>query len=114
MRQKINTPILLSIWVILLFITSTSMSYAGPLTPPREPKENSFYICYERCRIKYSIKAPLALYRKYQYVGCTIETRPCDDICKTKNKVCRYKLKLFDWFDNYPHALNAFYRCAYS
>lgn len=99
----------------LLFGLFIAPSYAVSLTPPHEPNHNNFYVCYQQCKIKYVINAPFHTYKKYQYVGCTLQTTPCDgpcnqSICKRTHK----ELQLFDWFDNYQLALNAFYRCAYS
>ncbi len=87
---------------------------AVPLTPQREPKDNSFYVCYEQYRIHHSVRAPLSTFRTYQYLGCTIIRTPCQAICLKKEKCPPVPLKLFGWFNNYPQALNAFYRCAYS
>ena len=102
-----------------LILLSAALCVAGfaaanSLTPPREPKENSFYVCYEKCRIHHTVRAPLATYRKYQYLGCTISRTPCDASCVKRANCPPYPLKLFGWFNNYPQTLNAFYRCAYS
>lgn len=103
-------------WCILIILANMNYTYAKPLTPPREPKIHSYYVCYEKCQINYTIRG-IALpyqYRKYQYIGCSIETRPCNTICWKKGKKRHKQLKIFDWFETYPQALNAFYRCAYS
>lgn len=99
--------------VLYLFLSVSSVLNAAPLTPPCEPKDDSFYVCYNERHINYSIRAPLATYRKYKYLGCSISRVPCDATCVKKIN-CQHTLKLFDWFNNYPQALNAFYRCAYS
>lgn len=99
-------------WLMLLGVAC--FANASPLTPPHEPKDDSFYVCYEGCRINYSVRAPLVTYRKYKYLGCSITRIPCDAACVKKVNCPPVKLKLFGWFNNYPQALNAFYRCAYS
>lgn len=106
---------------ILFFLCSHS--HANSLTPPNEPQNNSFYVCYKTYRTHHSVAAPLSVFRKYQYLGCIITREPCYKIrVKTKfcplpyakNQCCpRRVLKKFGWFNNYPDALNAFYRCAY-
>lgn len=103
-----------SITLLCITFFLAGNAHAVPLTPPQEPKENSFYVCYEKCHIHHSVRAPLSLYRKYQYLGCTIIRTPCDAVCINKINCPPIKLKLFGWFNNYPQALNAFYRCAYS
>ncbi|MDP3704840.1 MAG: hypothetical protein Q8R24_02885 [Legionellaceae bacterium] len=108
MRTYLNY---LTVLYLALFLIGDAN--AVPLTPQREPKENSFYVCYETSRIHHSVKAPLSTFRKYQYLGCTIIRTPCNAICLKKEKCPPVPLKLFGWFDTYPHALNAFYRCAY-
>ena len=101
---------------ILLCAALFFVSYAGAasLTPPHEPKENSFYVCYEQGRVHHIVKAPIANYRKYQYLGCSITRTPCYASCVKGAHCPPFPLKLFGWFNNYPQALNAFYRCAYS
>ena len=128
---------LLALLSLALFTTA---SYATmiPLTPPHEPKDDSFYVCYLKCRINYTVRAPMLAYKKFKYLGCMISKVPCDTLC-VKNSSCHpaklskmsrkpcsshcvtqvllcppVKLKSFGWFNNYPQALNAFYRCAYS
>lgn len=120
-----------------------TLLYASSLTPPHEPHDNSFYVCYKQCHIKRSLYAPLAVYHKYQYRGCMISRKPCTTMvlrkkhcsipvvtmptCKScatakpcatilrKQVSCPpITMKSFGWFDTYPQALNAFYRCAYS
>lgn len=101
---------------VLLGVAFTLTAYAipEPLTPPHEPKDNSFYICYDERRVSTVIYDPFVNYEKYQYVGCMISrTSCCNYEVREKNKLST-PLKLFGWFDNYPQALNAFYRCAYS
>ena len=87
---------------------------AAPLTPPNEPKENNFYVCFDKRRINTIDYSPLLEYQRYQYTGCVISRIPCCDYM-IKDKDCPPRpLNLFAWFNNYPDALNAFYRCAYS
>jgi hypothetical protein len=101
------------------------------LTPPNEPVDNSFYVCYEKRRVR-SIICPLFFtYRKFRYLGCVILRKPCEEVClkpkpivverQSCGGVCLNQtlivvehLKPFGWFNNYPQALNAFYRCAYT
>ncbi|OGV41513.1 MAG: hypothetical protein A3F46_00230 [Legionellales bacterium RIFCSPHIGHO2_12_FULL_42_9] len=129
--------------LVLLSLALFTASYAtvNLLTPPHEPKDDSFYVCYLKCRINYTVHAPMLAYKKFKYMGCMISKAPCDTIC-VKNPSCHpaklikmsrkpcvsncvtkivtqitYRpvtLKSFGWFNNYPQALNAFYRCAYS
>ena len=115
----------------------TGFTATIPLTPPHEPKDDSFYVCYLKCRINYTVHAPMLAYKKFKYLGCMISRVPCANICvknasypqvklsTMSHKPCGSncvakmscaptKLKPFGWFNNYPEALNAFYRCAYS
>lgn len=98
----------------MVLFSLSSIAIAAPLTPPQEPKEDSFYVCYKERHVNYSIRAPLNTYRKFKYTGCSISRIPCDATCVKKVNCPPVKLKLFDWFNTYPQALNAFYRCAYS
>ena len=98
----------------LILLGFASLAYAKPLTPPHEPKDDSFYVCYESCRVFHSTRAPLATYRKFKYLGCSISRTPCHVSCIKKTNCPPVKLKLFGWFNNYPQSLNAFYRCAYT
>lgn len=108
--------ILLSVTVFWL---SGSLN-ANRLTPPDEPKDDSFYICYEkRCPNTVTASPPVLMipgtsYTQLKYVGCMISQIPCEAICDDKFKAHPIKLKQFSWANNYPQALNAFYRCAYS
>ncbi|MDA9271822.1 hypothetical protein N9Q05_00345 [bacterium] len=97
-----------------MLLSVSGLANAAPLTPWHEPKEDSFYVCYTERHIHYSIRAPLNTYRKYKYTGCSIARIPCKARCVKKVNCPPVKLHLFDWFNNYPQALNAFYRCAYS
>ncbi len=54
--------------------------HADSLTPYHEPKDNSFYVCYETCRTHPAVRAPLVTYRKYQYQGCLISRKPCNTV----------------------------------
>lgn len=111
---------------LIFFICAKGQSES--LTPPNEPKNNSFYVCYKTYKVHHSVAAPFTLFRKYQYLGCMISRQPCYMIgAKNKpypvvhpnNKCYPQKccpqggLRKFGWFNNYPDALNAFYRCAY-
>jgi len=100
----------------LLSIAFSLTAYAipEPLTPPNEPKDNSFYICYDERRVSTVIYDPFINYDKYQYVGCMISRTSCCNYEVQQKNTPPTQLKLFGWFDNYPQALNAFYRCAYS
>lgn len=104
------------IYISSLLALLPFISNAAGLTPIHEPHDNSFYVCYQKCQIQYKLHAPLATFKKYHYIGCTIQSTPCHCPCTQEERCQSYrpKLKLFDWFDNYPQALNAFYRCAYS
>lgn len=101
---------------VLLGVIFLGMGYAhaASLTPPHEPRNNSFYVCYERCHIQHSVRTLIATYRKFEYTGCTISRQPCRAICFKKSGCPPHPLKQFGWFNNYPQTLNAFYRCAYS
>lgn len=99
-------------WIILLSLSD--ITCAASITPPQEPKENTFYVCYAERHVNTSIRAPLNIYRKFKYTGCSISRTPCKTLSITKVNCPQAKLKLFDLFNNYPQALNAFYRCAYS
>ena len=103
--------------ILIAAATALSMTHAvqaRPLTPPNEPKEDSFYVCYDRCYVHHSVRAPLNTYRKLKYAGCMISRVPCNLSCAKKGRHPSAPLKLFGWFNNYPQTLNAFYRCAYS
>lgn len=108
--------------MMLLVVTSllTCQVLANRLTPPNEPRDDSFFICYQkRCPITISVSPPVLMipgshFTKYKYVGCIISRTPCDAICEKKRKGPPIKYKQFSWASNYPQALNAFYRCAYS
>lgn len=102
-----------------IVLLTLSMLYANTLiadtlTPAYEPRDDSFYVCYAKCRVNYSLRAPLATYRRLKYSGCIISRKPCDDLCYKKVNCPAVKLKLFDWYNTYTAALNGFYRCAYS
>jgi len=103
-------------WFVLLGMVLLIAGYAkaNSLTPPNEPKENSFYVCYERCSTDYSVRAPLLSYQKLKYIGCTINRTPCDTLYVKPHNGPPVKLRSFGWFNNYHQTMNAFYRCAYS
>lgn len=84
------------------------------LTPPHEPKTDSFYVCYKDCAVKMSSKSFFLIYRKHKYLGCIISRAPCHKHCEKKAHCPMKRYKQFGWFNNYYDALNAFYRCAYS
>lgn len=119
MRNGLKSLIVMgTVW---LFATTAN---ANPLTPPYEPHDNVFHVCYEKRVVEYSIRAmssalvsdmksPLR-YQKYKYVGCSISRTSCCELKTNKahHRPCR--LKPFGQFNNYPQSLNAFYRCAYS
>lgn len=95
---------------------------ANSLTPPLEPKDDSFYICYEkRCRNNVMVSSPPIFiipafkYTKYKYIGCIISRIPCE-LIEGDKFVAEHPWRYiqFSWANNYPQALNAFYRCAYS
>lgn len=119
--------------VITLIVSLTVK--ANPLTPPHEPRDNDFYVCYAHRFTKVEICKGCIKYRKFKYEGCMISRAPCSTIpikCKAaphqkspkiamdkdagiKQKGClRPAMKQFYWYNNYPQALNAFYRCAYT
>ena len=103
-------------WFVTLGIALYCVNYAHaePLTPPHEPVNNSFYVCYAERRVDTIIYSPLLTYQKYQYHNCMISrTNCCNHVIERPNRPPQ-KLQLFGWFDNYPQSLNAFYRCAYS
>jgi hypothetical protein len=93
----------------------TLPSHALPLSPVDEPKADSFYICYEkRCKNDTSV-TPALRYTRYKYIGCVISRVACHLYCCDNSKERAQKpLKQFQWVNNYPDALNSFYRCAYN
>ena len=100
--------------VLCLILTRTAYAITGPLTPPHEPKDNNFYICFDKRRVNTIHYVPLLNYHKYRYHGCMISRTSCCNHKILEKDSPSTPLKLFGWFDNYPDALNAFYRCAYS
>jgi len=115
-------------WLVLLCAGwfFTGHASAELLTPPNEPQDNVFYVCYTKRVIEYSIRPQLSaevsqtlsrlVYHKYKYKGCIISRTSCCDLAlkvrKSHQQSC--KMKPFGLFNNYPQSLNAFYRCAYS
>ena len=91
-----------------------NQAIADDLTPKLEPKDAIFFVCYQACRVNYSVSAPLATYDAYEYIGCVIQRTPCYHVRQQKNHKRSRPLNVFGQFNNYPDALNAFYRCAYS
>lgn len=87
---------------------------ARALTPPEEPRDDSYYICYEKRFPNTVTHALLPNYTTYKYIGCTISRLPCQLYCGDKFHARPEHLRQFQWMDTYPKALNSFYRCAYS
>jgi hypothetical protein len=102
---------------IILFIAALMMNNVSalPLSPVEEPKADSFYICYEsRCPNDVH-EGLLVKYIRYKYLGCLISKVPCHLYCGDKFTPGPAKPMLqFQWVNNYPDALNSFYRCAYN
>ena len=96
-----------------LFLMS-NYAQSGPLTPVEEPKADSFYICYEKRCPNNVTRGLLTDFTRYKYVGCVISKLPCHLYCGDKFKAKSKPLRQFQWVNNYPAALNSFYRCAYS
>lgn len=123
---------------LLLFfalnVLMLSHANARSLTPPNEPKDDSFYICYEKrfannvmpqvpsvrkncvgaCLINGISHTIFPTYVTYKYIGCIISRLPCHLYTGDKFHARPEHLKQFQWMDTYPKALNSFYRCAYS
>ena len=92
----------------------SNQAIALPLTPEDEPKADSFYVCYES-RWYNNVEEGLIKLIHYKYLGCIISKVPCHLYCGDKFTAGPSKpLKQFQWFNNYPDALNSFYRCAYN
>jgi len=103
-----------SVAALSIALYAINVAHAESLTPPYEPMNNSFYVCYLERRVDSVVYTPLAAYEKYQYTDCIISRQNCcTHIIERPNRPPQ-KLQLFGWFDNYPQSLNAFYRCAYS
>jgi len=92
----------------------TDYVQALPLMPVEEPKADSFYICYEKRCSNNVTEGLIAKYTRYKYVGCVISKVPCHLYCGDKFKAQSTPLLQFQWVNNYPAALNSFYRCAYN
>lgn len=101
MNLKINI-ILTS---IVLTAPILSHAHSNSLTPPNQPQNNRYYVCYKAR--SYEAQDKFSRYYKYHYHGCIITTLPCKYKGGTHNKY-------FGKFDTYKQTLNAFYRCAYS
>lgn len=129
-----------SIWAAtgcLFFMTSYASDRT--LTPPNEPHDANFYVCYANRTVHCSIRAFYARYQLFKYNGCIISRTPCN-LHKVNRPECRNvklrpppgatgchpyperknccpdpcRMKSFGCFDTYLQALNAFYRCAYN
>ncbi len=89
---------------------------AEPLTPAYEPRDNAYYVCYEQRRVDYTIHTvgTRLVYHKFKHLGCIISRQSCCHLEKKKPHCPPVKYKPFGYFNNYPQALNAFYRCAYN
>ncbi len=87
---------------------------ARSLTPPEEPKNDSYYICYEKRFPNKVVRSLAPNYRSFKYIGCIISHVPCHLYCGDKFHARPARLKQFQWMSTYPDALNSFYRCAYS
>ena len=109
MKNKIRFKTILFACVLLSGIVQ-----ADHLTPTDEPKADSFYICYEKQCPNDVTRGPLTNYVRCKYIGCMISRLPCHMHCGDKFNPRPYPLKQFQWVDNYPDALNSFYRCAYN
>lgn len=96
-------------------VTFSSQLSALPLSPRDEPKADSFYICYEKRCPNNVERTPTYKYTRFKYIGCVISRLPCHLYCCDSSKDRAVKpLRQFQWVNNYPDALNSFYRCAYS
>lgn len=89
-------------------------AYSRSLTPPIEPKADSFYVCYEKRCPNNVVDTPGTRYTRLKYIGCIISELPCHLYCGDKFNPQTTPLKQFQWVNNYPDALNSFYRCAYN
>lgn len=98
----------------LLMALNINICLANELTPADEPKDDSFYVCYEKRCLNTVSSTPLLRYKSYKYIGCVISRLPCDMYCVDKSCHPPKRLKQFYWYNNYYDALNSFYRCAYS
>jgi hypothetical protein len=101
---------------LILFFTLHCLSnngFALPLTPPMEPKADSFYICYEKRCPNNVTNTAFYNYTRFKYIGCIISKLPCHLYCGDKFHAGK-PLRQFQWVNTYPAALNSFYRCAYS
>src|SRR5437879_323506 len=108
-----RNPMIHLLTIYTLFFTMGT-AVAGSLTPPEEPKNDSFYICYEQ-RLPNDIAYDVfAKFTGFKYIGCIISRLPCHLYCGDKFHAQPANLKQFQWVNTYPKALNSFYRCAYS
>lgn len=99
-----------------LSILTSFNAFTHSLTPPGEPKNDSFYICYENRLPNEATHAVFSRYCTYKYLGCVISRVPCHLICGDEKfgKSAPKPRHQFQWVNTYPKALNSFYRCAYS
>ena len=97
---------------VIVFVSS--VANADDLTPSHEPNNASFYVCYKTCQVQHIPQSLVIVYRKYNYLGCSIQRSACHLPCLNKHPCKVQSLKTFGWFNNYIDTLNAFYRCAYS
>ena len=99
---------------VSFIVLYTTNLMALPLTPVDEPKADSFYICYEK-RCPNDVETTLfTRYIRYKYIGCIISRLPCHLCSDDKFNSSPKPLHQFQWVNNYPDALNSFYRCAYN
>ncbi len=100
--------------LLSVFLGMFTPLHAENLTPPNEPHDDLFYVCYKKCRDNYTIRAPLAGFTHHQYLGCVIQRTPCDKVCHPHCAPPHPSLHLFGQYNTYQQALNSFYMCAYS
>lgn len=128
MRYYLSKLMLLS----MIYYSSGGFAMRS-LTPPAEPKDDSFYICYEKRFLnnvttqepipctrgtgacaRRNTHTILPMFKSYKYIGCIISRLPCQMYTGDKFHARPAHLRQFQWMDTYPKALNSFYRCAYS
>jgi hypothetical protein len=59
------------------------------LTPPNQPQDNDFYVCYQKRfpKQKITLKGTCIAYHKLRYLGCIISRTPCHKL-GIKKKDC--------------------------
>jgi len=82
------------------------ISFSGSLTPANQPRNNSYYVCYQQRHTAQRSYRLVYTYDRFRYSGCVISRQKCQH--RRKNRC------YFGWFKTYYQAKNAFYRCAYS